>query len=138
LSSSCERDGQGWFQTGDWGLLDDSGSVHVLDRQDGVFVSGGENVSSRHVADSLMELPGIEHAWVTGVSDREWGHRVVAVMQPSANRAPDEHALRHRLQTRLAVHEVPKQFVWVESLPRTALGKVDAAAARKLVEAHQQ
>ncbi|MCY3658588.1 MAG: class I adenylate-forming enzyme family protein [Caldilineaceae bacterium] len=134
LSSSCELDGQGWFRTGDWGMLDDNGSVHVLDRQDGVFVSGGENVSSRHVAESLMEFPGIEHAWVTGVPDREWGHRVVAVMQPATNRVPDEHALRRRLRTRLAVHEVPRQFVWVASLPRTELGKVDAAAARQLVE----
>ncbi len=138
LSLSCELDGQGWFQTGDWGLLDDNGSVHVLDRQDGVFISGGENVSSRHVEESLMELPEIEVAWVTGVPDREWGHRVVAVMQPSANRLPNEHALRHRLRTGLAVHEVPKQFVWVKSLPRTELGKVDTAAARKLVEDLQQ
>ncbi|MCE2468497.1 MAG: AMP-binding protein [Caldilineaceae bacterium] len=138
LSLSCKLDGQGWFQTGDWGLLDDNGSVHVLDRQDGVFVSGGENVSSRHVAESLMELPEIEHAWVTGVPDREWGHRLVAVGQPSANRVPNERALRRRLRTRLAVHEVPKQFVWVESLPRTELGKVDAVAARKLAEELQQ
>jgi len=119
-------------------MLDDNGSVHVLDRQDGVFVSGGENVSSRHVAESLMELPEIEHAWVTGVPDREWGHRVVAVLQPFANRVPDEHALRHRLRTRLAVHEVPKQFVWVDSLPRTELGKVDTATARQLAEGLQQ
>lgn len=138
LSSSCELDGQGWFRTGDWGMLDDNGSVHVLDRQDGVFVSGGENVSSRHVAESLMELPEIEHAWVTGVPDREWGHRVVAVLQPFANRVPDEHALRHRLRTRLAVHEVPKRFVWVDSLPRTELGKVDTAIARQLAEELQQ
>ena len=134
LSSSCELDGQGWFRTGDWGMLDEGGSVHVLDRQDGMFVSGGENVSSRHVAERLMELPEIEHAWVTGIPDREWGHRVVAVMQPSVNRVPDEHALRRRLRTRLAAHEVPKQFAWVESLPRTELGKVDAAAARRLAE----
>ena len=134
LSSSCELDGQGWFRTGDWGLLDDHGSMHVLDRQDGMLVSGGENVSSRHVAERLTELPEIAHAWVTGVPDREWGHRVVAVIQPSTHRIPDEHALRHNLRTGLAGHEVPKQFVWVESLPRTELGKVDTVAARKLVE----
>lgn len=138
LSLSCDLDSQGWFRTGDWGLLDDSGSVHVLDRQDGMFVSGGENVSSRHVAEHLMALPEIEGAWVTGVPDREWGHRVVAVMQPSANRVPDEHALRRRLRNGLAAHEVPKQFVWVESLPRTELGKVDAAAARSLAEELQR
>ena len=133
VSPSCETDNRGWFRTGDWGFLDETGSVHVVDRQDGVFVSGGENVSSRRVAECLTELPEVEQAWVTGIPDREWGHRVVALVQHPADRKPKEDALRRRCRTRLAAHEIPKRFIWVASLPRTELGKVDATAARKLV-----
>lgn len=133
VSPSCETDSRGWFRTGDWGFLDEAGSVHVVDRRDGVFVSGGENVSSRRVAECLTELPEVEQAWVTGIPDREWGHRVVALVQHPANRRPNEDTLRRRCRTRLAAHEIPKRFIWVASLPRTELGKVDAAAARKLV-----
>ena len=132
VSPSCETDSRGWFRTGDWGFLNKTGSVHVVDRQDGVFVSGGENVSSRRVAECLTELPEVEQAWVTGLPDREWGHRVVALVQHPPDRKPSEDALRRRCRTRLAAHEIPKRFIWVASLPRTELGKVDTAAARKL------
>ena len=133
VSPSGETDSRGWFQTDDWGFLDKAGSVHVVDRRDGVFVSGGENVSSRRVAECLTELSEVEQAWVTGIPDREWGHRVVALVQRPADRKPNEDTLRQRCRTRLAAHEIPKRFIWVASLPRTELGKVDTAAARKLV-----
>jgi len=69
---------EGWFVTGDLGVVDRSGRLRVLGRADSVIVSGGENVHPAEVESALRRVPGIDDARVFGEPDSEWGARVVA------------------------------------------------------------
>ena len=118
----------GWFHTADAGRLDEDGRLHVLGRLDDMVVSGGVNVPTAAVAARLREHPQVQAAEVLGVSDSEWGHRVVAVVV--GDLALDE--------ARAWVGEThprswaPREVVVVPELPMLANGKIDRLAVREL------
>jgi o-succinylbenzoate---CoA ligase len=114
----------GWFHTGDLGYLDEDGFLYVLDRRDDLIVSGGENVYPAEVEAALLAHPAIDDAGVFGVEDADWGRSVAAaiVVRPGANLSVDN--LAHFCRERLAGYKVPRQFVFRESLPRNAAGKL--------------
>lgn len=106
-----------WFTTGDLGSLDGAGRLVVHGRADRVMVTGGSNVDPATVEEALASHPGVEVARVTGETDPEWGMRVVAEFEGTAD--PDE--VRMWLSGRLAPHEVPKEIRRVEQIS----GKLD-------------
>lgn len=113
----------GWLHTGDIGLLDDSGRLHLLDRRSDLIVSGGENVYPGEIEDVLLRHPKLGDAAVVGESDPEWGQRVVAHVVLEAARATaielEEHCRAH-----LAGFKIPRRFYFRDSLPRSAGGKL--------------
>jgi o-succinylbenzoate---CoA ligase len=113
--------GDGWLHTGDHGTLED-GRLRVEGRIKDLIVSGGENVAPVAVERALAEHPSVVDVAVAGVPDREWGEAVTAfvVLRSEASDAELIACARERL----APHEVPKRVVRVESLPRTAGGKL--------------
>ncbi len=127
--------GPGWQQTGDVGYLDEQGSLHVLARQDEVYISGGENVYGPEVVAVIEQHPAIRGAWVTGIADREWGHRIVALAELHPDTQLTTSLLRDHCRRLLPAYKVPRNFLFVDALPRTGSGKVQQAAARKLVPA---
>ena len=112
----------GWLHTGDRGRLDAAGLLHIEGRIKELIVTGGEKVAPVEVEQVLQAHPEVADAGVAGRPDPEWGEAVVAFVVPRDGLRDDE--LRNWCRSRLAPHKVPKRFELVESLPRTANGKL--------------
>jgi acyl-CoA synthetase (AMP-forming)/AMP-acid ligase II len=114
----------GWLHTGDVGYVDAAGALHVLDRRDDLVVSGGENVYPAEIESVLLEHPAVADAGVTGVPDDDLGARVVAWIVAAPGAAQDAAALGSHCRERLAGFKQPREFRFVDSLPRNAAGKL--------------
>ncbi|MEM0120328.1 MAG: AMP-binding protein [Thermoprotei archaeon] len=123
-------DGEGYLHTGDIFTVDGDGDYVFLDRVKDVIKSGGENVYSSEVEAAILENPMVSEVAVVGVPDEHWGEKVVAylVCDERLNLAD----LRDDLKTRLAGFKVPKEFIRVGSLPKSAYGKVLKSELRKM------
>ncbi|MGS0892794.1 AMP-binding protein [Burkholderia stagnalis] len=114
----------GWYRTGDLARIDQDGYLFIVDRLKDMIVTGGENVYSKEVEDVLSAHPGVAEAAVVGVPHPEWGETVVAHVVARAVAAADADALRAFCGERLAAYKIPREFVFVEALPRTPTGKL--------------
>ena len=118
-------DGDGWLHTGDLGRWHDDGRLHVEGRRGDLIITGGENVWPDTVEAVLSTHPSVSEVAVAGVPDPEWGQRVVAWVVPAVDGdAPTLAYLRGHVGESLPMFCAPKELRLVESLPRTALGKV--------------
>jgi o-succinylbenzoate---CoA ligase len=117
-------EGDGRLRTGDMGRLDDAGNLYVLGRADEVIVTGGENVSPEEVEHVLVTHPDVADAAVAGRDDPQWQQAVIAAVVLQEGAAADESKLRMFCRERLAGYKVPKEFVFVNELPRDAQGKL--------------
>ena len=124
----------GWFRTGDVGVLDGDGRLSVVDRRKDVIITGGENVSSREVEDVLSTHPGVDQVAVVGVPDAYWGEAICAVVV-AAGEPPDADALVAHVRVRLSPFKRPRHVVFVDALPATTNGKVAKDAVRTLAAA---
>jgi O-succinylbenzoic acid--CoA ligase len=113
-----------WLHTGDIGCLGTDGALQVLDRRDDLIVSGGENVYPAEIEAVLLEHPDVEEAGVAGVPDGDLGARVVAWIVIAPGKAPDSEALQRHCRRHLAGFKQPREFRFVEALPRNAAGKL--------------
>ena len=120
-ASGVVRDG--WLYTGDLGYVDEDGYVYLRGRARDFIKRGGEMVAPAEVEDVLAACPGVEECAVVGVPDETWGERVVAVVVPQAGERPSEDALLDACGG-LARFKRPEQVVFVDALPKNALGKV--------------
>ena len=123
----------GWFHTGDMGHLDAEGFLYVDGRRREMIISGGENIYPAEIENVLTESPDIAEASVVGWPDRRWGEIAVAVVAPRAGRHLDEATVLGLLEGRIARFKHPKRVLFVDALPRTALGKVRREEVRRLV-----
>jgi O-succinylbenzoic acid--CoA ligase len=115
----------GWLHTGDLGLLDADGNLHVTGRKSDTIVSGGENVAPAEVEAALESHRQVAEAAVIGRSDPQWGEAVTAIVVPCDGERPGAQELRDHCAQRLAPYKVPKQVVLVDGpLPRTRSGKL--------------
>jgi fatty-acyl-CoA synthase len=121
----------GWFGTGDVGRIDAEGRWWFTDRLKHLIISGGENISPAEVERVLREAPGVAEAAVVGRADPRWGEVPIAVVVPAAGF--DAAAVLGHFEGRLARFKHPRGVIAVDSLPRTALGKVEIGRLRALV-----
>jgi fatty-acyl-CoA synthase len=122
----------GWFHTGDLGVMHPDGYVEVKDRAKDIIISGGENISSIEVENSIASHPSVADVAVVGFPHETWGERPEAyVLLHEGHFATPEEISRHARLT-LARFKVPDSFVFVDALPRTATGKVVKASLRAL------
>jgi malonyl-CoA/methylmalonyl-CoA synthetase len=112
----------GWFKTGDMAERSADGYYTLLGRKSDLIVSGGFNIYPREIEDFLTEQDEIAEAAVAGVPDRLRGEIPVAYIV--VRRPVDAAELEARCRARMASFKVPRDFITVEKLPRTALGKV--------------
>ncbi len=110
--------------TGDLGRFDDAGRLVVEGRDDEMIVSGGENVYPQEVEDSLARHEGVVEAAAVGVDDEEFGKRLRAFVVLTSPGAADEDELKAHVKTNLARYKVPRDFVFLDELPRNATGKI--------------
>jgi acyl-CoA synthetase (AMP-forming)/AMP-acid ligase II len=136
-TADSQRDN--WFHTGDGGYLDDDGYLTISDRKKDVIISGGENVSSIEVEDALMSHPAVREVAVIGIPDDKWGELVtgLVVVDPAADGATGagtavtaQQLIAH-CRGRLAGYKCPKRIEFVDSLPRTATGKLQKFKLRE-------
>jgi malonyl-CoA/methylmalonyl-CoA synthetase len=122
----------GWFKTGDIAAVSDDGYYTLLGRKSEVIISGGFNIYPREVEEFLLEQPEIAEAAVVGVEDPVRGEVPVAfVVSPSGF---DERDLESRCREHLASFKIPRCFIFVNAIPRTALGKVQKHLLRGMYD----
>lgn len=112
----------GWFRTGDIGVLAPDGYLTLQGRRSDLIISGGFNIYPREMEELLLEQPGVQEAAVVGAPDPVRGEVPVAYVVAGPDF--DEAAVAARLREQLASFKQPRAFVRVPALPRTALGKV--------------
>ncbi len=127
----------GWFSTGDIGSLSEDGRLTLSGRAKDLIIVGGYNVYPKEIEEVLDALPEIAESAVIGVPHPDMGEGVVAVLVPargSTATPPLSDDDLKRAVARLARFKQPRKFVWLDALPRNAMGKVQKAALRS---AHQ-
>jgi acyl-CoA synthetase (AMP-forming)/AMP-acid ligase II len=120
----------GWCHTGDIGRFDTRGLLYLVDRKKDVIITGGENVYSPEVEDTLSGLAEVAACAVVGVPDERWGEAVCAVVVPRAGATITLEAVQDLARQRLAGYKVPRRLVTVDELPVLASGKIDKKRLR--------
>jgi malonyl-CoA/methylmalonyl-CoA synthetase len=122
----------GWFRTGDTAIVEKS-RYRILGRSSiDILKTGGEKVSALEVEEVLLGHQAISEAAVVGIDDPEWGQRVVAVLVATGPVEAEE--VKEWVKGRLAPHKVPKEFHFIDSLPRNAMGKTVKPDVVRLLE----
>ena len=122
---------EGWYHTGDIGTRDADGHFFIHDRKKNMIISGGENIYPAEVERVLAAHADIAECAVIGRPDPKWQEVPVAYVVRRAGRAADSAALEAYLLGQLARFKVPREYVFVERLPRNALGKVQHFVLRE-------
>jgi len=123
----------GWFRSGDLARVDDEGFYWVVGRSKDVIISGGENIHPAELENVLADCPEIAEAAVIGVADKKWGEAACACIVPRDKSMKEEEVLS-LFEKRLARYKHPRRVVFLDALPRNAMGKVQKAELRRLVE----
>lgn len=130
-------DADGFFRSGDLAQQATDGSFTVVGRAKDMIISGGENIYPAEIENLIAQHPSVAECSVVGQADARWGEVAVAVVvlrDPSAADEAWDAPLRDFLDGRLARYKWPRRWVRLETLPRTALGKVQKAALKALLE----
>lgn len=119
----------GWFRTGDLAVADESGYLTFVDRKKDMIKSKGENVAAAEVERVLNEYPGVIESAVVGERAEQgiWGERIVAYVVKSHKSDVDCESLRQWTRQKLADFKVPQTIHFVDTLPKTPLGKIQRA-----------
>ncbi|MEO7020418.1 MAG: long-chain-fatty-acid--CoA ligase [Ktedonobacteraceae bacterium] len=120
----------GRFHTGDAAVVHPDGYVEIRDRIKDVIISGGENISSVEVEGMLLRHPAIQEVAVVGLPDVQWGEAPHAFVVLKAGQSTTEEELRAFVRDCMAHFKVPKSFVFVTELPKTATGKIQKYVLR--------
>ena len=119
----------GWYFTGDTGTIDADGDLYVTGRVDDMIISGGENISPVDIESVLSLHPGVDEVAVAGLPDARWGQKVVAFIK--AKGKVDAGMLdAHCLESALPNYKRPREYVFVQAVPKSPVGKI---LRRKLV-----
>ncbi len=132
-------DADGWYHTGDIGVLDEDGYLTITDRKADVIIRGGENISAQAVEEVLLTMPQVAEAVVVAAPDERFGERVVAVLRlrPGEVMPSREQVRAHFDAAGLARQKWPEELRQVDDFPRTASGKVQKYLVRQQVRCSQ-
>jgi 2-furoate---CoA ligase len=123
----------GWYYPGDLGRIDEDGDLWIVGRLDDMIITGGENVHPVEVENALAGFDGVEEVAVVGEPDERWGQRVVAYVVTSGDVTGEQLDQHCRSSSSLAAFKRPREFRFVDELPKTAAGKI---LRRELREEH--
>jgi acyl-CoA synthetase len=126
-------DEDGWYHTGDVGVLDDDGYLTITDRKADVIIRGGENVSALEVEEVLLAMPSVAEAVVVAAPDARLGERAAAVLRIRQGHVMPtlDEVRQHFKQAGVAIQKWPEQLHQVDDYPRTASGKVQKFLVRQ-------
>jgi fatty-acyl-CoA synthase len=126
-------DGDGWFHTGDLARQGDDGSFTIVGRAKDLIISGGENIHPAEIEQALASHPAVIECAAFGAPDEAWGEAVAVAVVTRPGVSAGENALRAHLQARIARYKMPRRWLWVEQLPKTALGKVQRGELARML-----
>jgi fatty-acyl-CoA synthase len=130
-AAALTRDG--WFRTGDLARVDDEGYFWIMGRSKDVIISGGENIYPAELENVLADCPQIAEAAVIGIADAKWGEAACALVVRKPGSQLDAEGVLALFRDRLARYKHPRRVVFVDSLPKNALGKVLKQELRSLL-----
>lgn len=122
---------KGWFHTGDLAVVHPDGYIEILDRLKDMIISGGENISFTEVEGVIYQHPAVLEAAVIGVPDEKWGEVPKALVVLKEGDSLTEEELIRFCRDRMAHFKAPKSVEFVDSLPRTATGKLQKFKLRE-------
>jgi fatty-acyl-CoA synthase len=114
----------GWFHSGDLGVMHPDGYVELMDRAKDIVISGGENISTVEVEQTLLSHPAVVDVAVIGIPDDRWGERPKAFVVLGAGQTAGEADLIEHVRSQIAHYKAPDAIEFVTALPRTSTGKV--------------
>jgi acyl-CoA synthetase (AMP-forming)/AMP-acid ligase II len=122
----------GWYRTGDIGVLDEDGYLSITDRISDIIIRGGENISAAEVEEVLMMLQGVAEVAVVAAPDARMGEHAAAFVRMLAGRpAPELSEVQHHLESAgVARQKWPEELLAVDEFPRTSSGKVQKYVLR--------
>lgn len=123
--------GDGWFRTGDVGVIDADGYLAIADRTKDLIKSGGEWISSVDLENALVAHPAVREAAVIAVPHPRWQERPIAVVVAKDGIGPSGEELRQFLSDKFAKWQLPDAFIFVDQLPHTSTGKLLKAELRR-------
>jgi long-chain acyl-CoA synthetase len=114
-----------WLRSGDIGLVDEGGYLYIIDRIKDMIITGGENVYPREIEEVLYKRPDVGQCSVVGLPDKEYGERVTACIVPKQEGQPlDPSDLKAFLKIHLSPFKVPKEYIFLDELPKGSTGKI--------------
>ncbi len=125
-------DADGWFHTGDLGQQAADGSYTIVGRAKDMVISGGENIYPAEVENALTTHPAVAECAVLGLPDARWGEVLAVVLVLHSHTSATDQELTAYLAQRMARYKLPRRYLRVTSLPRTALGKVQKSQLQPL------
>lgn len=128
----------GWLRTRDVAVIDDRGFLHIKDRTSDMIITGGYNVYPREVEDILMQHPDVAECSVVGVKDDKWVEAVTAAVALKPGRDVDEKSLINFVAEKVASYKKPQRIVFVDSVPKTAVGKLNRKALRDFLSGNEK
>jgi fatty-acyl-CoA synthase len=123
--------GDGWLRTGDAAYRDAEGYVYIVDRWKDMFISGGENIYPAEIERVIALIPEVAECAVVAMRDAKWGEVGRAFVVRRGPGAVATEAIRAHCALHLARYKVPKEFVFIDALPRNSTGKILKAKLRE-------
>lgn len=117
-------DDRKWFRTGDFGYFNANNQLFIDSRRSDRIVTGGENVSPFEVESKIKELTDIKEAAVFGITDEEWGQKVVAAIVTKNEATITSASIKEYLRQEMADYKIPKEIIQVDKLPKTRTDKI--------------
>ncbi|MEE8445209.1 MAG: long-chain fatty acid--CoA ligase [Alphaproteobacteria bacterium] len=132
-AATAEALRDGWFHSGDIGHLDADGYLYIDERKGDMIISGGENIYPAELEAVLAECPEVAECAVVARPDERWGEVPVAVVAPRDGAAIDKQAVLGLFKGRIARFKHPKDVLFLDALPRNAMGKVQKFRLREIL-----
>ncbi|MET0903858.1 MAG: AMP-dependent synthetase, partial [Acidimicrobiales bacterium] len=125
-------DADGWYHTGDVGVLDEDGYLAITDRLSDIIIRGGENISAQEIEELVLGIPGVAEVAVVAAPDERLGERAAAVVRMVGAAAPPtlEGVRQHLAEQGLAKQKWPESIHVVADFPRTPSGKIQKFRVR--------
>lgn len=120
-----------WLYTGDMAQMDEDGYIYLVDRKKDMIISGGMNIYSAEVESILAQHPGVDEVVVIGIPDKRWGERVLGIVVKKPGVDVDESELIEYCGSNLSAYKKPKKIEFVDTIPRTTVGKFDKKLVRE-------
>jgi fatty-acyl-CoA synthase len=123
---------EGWMCSGDLVKADEEGYVYIVDRKKDMIITGGENVYSKEIEDTIIKLPQVAEVAVMGLPNPKWGEIVTAVVVPTPGAQLFAKEVIEFCKNSIASFKCPKKVILAESLPKNAVGKILKKELRRL------